>query len=220
MRRAERFHPSYALAHRVLGFLSSRVYRAWSRGVEHVPREGPCLIASSHLSVVDPPMTAVAIPSRQVYFMAKKELFSIPILSCLLRSYGTFPVERGAGNPQALERAAALLGRGRVVGLYPEGTRSRDGRLGRGRLGVAQLALRTGAPVVPAAVFGTDHLLHERRMWPGGPPPGIRFGPPLRFPPEARPARARLEQVRDEIMAAIEVQLQAGVPRPPGPERG
>lgn len=211
----ERFLPAYRAVQSLLRFMFRNGYGMRVAGLEHIPARGGCIIASNHESYLDPPVLGSAIPHRQVYFMAKKELFGVPILGQLLIAFGAFAVDRGSGDRRALDEAIRLLDSGRILGIYPEGTRSVDGSLGRGRTGVALLALRAGVPVVPAAVFHTGAAM-RRRMLPGGRAFGIRFGPPIPIPRESDPSRARLLEVRDLIMAGIAAQLELGEPAAPG----
>ena len=210
-RAREPFTPAYTVGRGVFHALFRWVCGMRIEGLDHVPAEGGVLVASNHQSYLDPPLLAAVVPHRQVHFMAKRELFSVPLLGRFLRSAGCFGVDRGVGDRKAVDLALALLERGRVVGIYPEGTRSRDGRLRAGRNGVALLALRAGVPVVPAAVFGTRELL-ARRMLPGGPALAMRFGPALGFPLDPEPTRARLEEVRDQVMEAVAAQFGQGPP--------
>ncbi len=217
-RPVEPIMPAYRFGQMTLRLALRTACRMWEAGLEHLPDHGGCLVASNHQSYLDPPVLAAAIPHRQVFFLAKRELFAIPLLGPYLRWSGCIQVDRGAGDRRAMDQAVEFLGRGRVVGIYPEGTRSRDGRLRSGRTGVAALALRAGTPVVPAAVFHTG-LAARRRMLPGGPPPGIRFGAPLSFGRDDEPSRDRLLEVRDRIMSAIADLLEQGPPFRTGPRK-
>lgn len=189
----------------------SRVaFRPVVEGREHVPREGPVILAANHLSFLDSFIIPLMAP-RQVAFLAKAEYFTRPgvrgrLTGSTLRGLGAVAVPRGEHRAAqaALETALGVLNEGRAFGIHPEGSRSRDGRLYRGRTGVAWLALASGAPVVPVAVLGTE------RIQPVGarlPRPGrvtVRFGAPLRFgAPAGHAGRARRE-VTDQIMAEIE----------------
>jgi 1-acyl-sn-glycerol-3-phosphate acyltransferase len=184
------------------------VARVWFRpvveGRDHVPRTGPVILAANHLSVLDSMVIPLLAP-RPVSFLAKAEYFrpgrvSRPLFTAL----AAVPVDRGGyrAAQRSLELALDVLAAGRAFGIHPEGSRSRDGRLYRGRTGVAWLALKSGAPVVPVAVLGTD------RVQPVGtlvPRPGriiVRFGAPMRFPSGAGSAVRRA--VTDEIMDAIQ----------------
>ncbi len=130
-------------------------------GREHLPREGPLLLASNHRSFLDPFVIGTMI-KRPVYYMAKRELFEKRWQAWILNALGAFPVDRGAGDGDAMATARKILERGDCVVLFPEGTRIRHGGLADPRRGVGRLALETGAPVAPVAVIGTDQV---RRGW-------------------------------------------------------
>lgn len=123
-------------------------------GRERLPRTGGYLLVSNHISWLDPPMLefALRVPVR---FMAKQEVFSVPVIGFVLRAIGNFPIRRGESDRRALETALRVLAAGQPVGFFPEGTRSKDGCLRRAKPGVAFLARRSGVPVVPVAVMGT-----------------------------------------------------------------
>lgn len=145
-------------------------------GHEHVPATGGCVIACNHSMGPDYFLLGYASP-RQIYYMAKIELFKIhPWFSRFLELVGTFPIDRGRNDTGALAAAEALLRRGKVLGMFPEGTRSRTGELRRGKSGVARLAMLTQTPVVPAVVINAEAILKQlgRR-----PEIIVRFGPPL-----------------------------------------
>jgi 1-acyl-sn-glycerol-3-phosphate acyltransferase len=125
-------------------------------GTENVPREGPVILASNHLNNADPPMIALAIRPRYPMYMAKKEMISWPILGPALRIFGAFPVRRGEADLSALRAATEVIERGDLLVMFPEGTRSRTGGLTKGHPGAALIALRTGAPVLPVAITGTE----------------------------------------------------------------
>ncbi|WP_368410633.1 lysophospholipid acyltransferase family protein [Kocuria sp.] len=145
-------------------------------GLENVPAQGPAILASNHLSVPDTIFMPVAVP-RQVYFLAKSEYFTTPglkgrVVAAFFRAINQIPMDRRGGRASArsLSAGGQALAEGKLVGIYPEGTRSPDGRLYRGKIGVARLALESGAPVVPVAMIGTDRMQ----------PPGSRFPDPRR----------------------------------------
>ncbi len=180
-------------------------------GRENVPATGPVMLASNHLSFID----SIAIPlvaPRKVGYLAKAEYWQAPGLSgwlqrALFTALGALPVERGTHRAAqaALDTALGVLRSGGAFGIYPEGTRSRDGRLGRGKTGVAWLALTADCPVVPVAVSGTDRIQPVGARWPRPHRVSITFGRPLTFPEfrgQAGKGRARRE-VTDRIMEAI-----------------
>jgi 1-acyl-sn-glycerol-3-phosphate acyltransferase len=129
------------------------LYRVEVHGLENVPKEGAVLLCSNHISNLDPPVVGMMFP-RPVAFMAKEELFSVPILKHILPHLKAFPVKRGMSDRDALRKALAILKEGEVLGLFPEGTRSKDGKLGKGLAGAGFFALRSNAVVVPCAIIG------------------------------------------------------------------
>ncbi|GAA0369579.1 lysophospholipid acyltransferase family protein [Bacillus horti] len=132
-------------------------YRYQVIGREHIPAEGGTLLCCNHISNLDPPLLGSSI-ERKVRYMAKAELFKIPVLSFLIRSFGAFPVKRGGADRQVLKTSLALLKEGNVLGVFPEGTRSRTGELGKAFTGVGLFALKEECSVVPAAILGPYKL--------------------------------------------------------------
>lgn len=122
-------------------------------GKQNVPATGSVLLVSNHISNIDPPFVGSPL-DRQVYFMAKEELFRVPVLGWLLRDFGAFPVKRGAGDRNALRTVFKILDEGKVLGMFPEGTRSKSGELEEAHTGAAAFALRSKATLVPVAVIG------------------------------------------------------------------
>jgi 1-acyl-sn-glycerol-3-phosphate acyltransferase len=202
---------AYRLVKSVLATVFRVVYRPTVTGVENIPADGPVILASNHLSFVDSMVIPVMVP-RRVAFLAKSDYFTgTGVKGTLSRwwfeGFGMIPVDRDdTRSAQAsLDAALAVLSAGGAFGIYPEGTRSRDGRLYRGRTGVAWLAMSSGAPVVPVAVIGTDKLQPVGTRLPRPAKVVIRFGTPIdlagRFAGVAA-GRARREAT-DEIMTAI-----------------
>jgi glycerol-3-phosphate dehydrogenase (NAD(P)+) len=192
-------------------------FHVWFRlgriGREHIPAAGPVILASNHRSFLDPFVIAV-MARRPIYFMAKKELFLVhPIVSWLLSALGAFPIDRGASDQESMATARAILERGEVVLMFPEGTRVRPGALGRPRRGVGRLALETGAPVVPVAVIGTEAVRRGFRIRPHN--VRVRAGRALRFPRVERPSPALAGAVTDRIWPCVELQWEwlGGLPR-------
>jgi len=175
--------------------------RAWFglrvRGAEHVPASGPALIVSNHQSILDPPVIGGAA-RRQIYFLAKAELFRIPMFGSLIRALHARPVRREGSDPGALRTAAQLLGEGKALLVFPEGTRSLNGRLGEGKPGVGMLAVTSGAPVVPVYVSGTLEALPKGSAWPRRSQVSVSFGPALHFKP--RNGAGRKERYREAAM--------------------
>ncbi|HTZ91288.1 MAG TPA: lysophospholipid acyltransferase family protein [Streptosporangiaceae bacterium] len=180
-------------------------------GAEHIPATGPAILASNHLSVVD----SIYLPlmlRRPVSFAAKSEYFNGTglrdrLVGAYLRSTNQLSTDRTGGRAAMamLEAAVAHLNSGELFGIYPEGTRSPDGRLYRGRPGVGYLALQSGAPVIPVAMIGTDHILPPGHQIPRPGKIEIRIGEPLDFPElRGQPAGSRQRRaVTDEVMTAI-----------------
>jgi 1-acyl-sn-glycerol-3-phosphate acyltransferase len=138
---------------RFLGFVYVREYIA--EGKENVPKDGGLIVVSNHLNNADPPFIALAL-GRPPIFMAKKEMLKLPIVGPLFRAWGTFPVRRGEADIAALREATNVVNRGEMLFMFPEGTRSRDAKLAKGHPGTALIALRTGAPILPVAITGTE----------------------------------------------------------------
>ena len=143
----------YSFAKTVVYAALKPIYRFEVIGVENFPKDGGILLCSNHIEALDPPVVGINAP-RPVHFMAKEELFHIPILKSILPGVNAFPVKRGMSDRDALRRAIKLLKDGEVVGLFPEGTRSKDGTLGKGFSGAGFFALRGEANVVPCAIIG------------------------------------------------------------------
>lgn len=166
----------WGIARLVTNLVFHALGRARVLGAERIPGAGPLIVAVNHVSWLDPVLAAHAVDKvREPFFLGKAELFHSPLLRRLLSGLHTIPLDRSRGDVGALRRAEALLRGGGCLILFPEGTRSRSGLPGRPRPGVAFLAERTGATVLPARVFRT-------RGWRGG-RLGIRFGAPMRFAP-------------------------------------
>jgi glycerol-3-phosphate dehydrogenase (NAD(P)+) len=189
-------------------------FRLQRIGREHLPRSGPLLLASNHRSFLDPFVIGTLV-RRPVYYMAKRELFEKRWQAVLLNALGAFPVDRGAGDSDAMDTARAILARGDCVVVFPEGTRMRPGPLGQPRRGVGRLALETGAPVVPVAVIGSDTV---RRGWRIRPRKvRLRVGRPLRFPTVEQCSPTLAAAVTERIWACVSLQWQwlGGAEAPP-----
>jgi glycerol-3-phosphate dehydrogenase (NAD(P)+) len=182
------------------------IYFRMSRiGREHIPQEGGVIFASNHRSFLDP-FVIGTMARRPLYYVAKKELFRGRLISWLLSSLGAFPIDRGRGDRDSMATAREILERGDCVLIFPEGTRVRPGPLGRAKRGVGRLALETGAPVVPVAVFGTEKI---RRGWRIRPHKvRIRAGRPLRFPKVEEPSPQLAGAVTDRIWPCVELQWE------------
>jgi 1-acyl-sn-glycerol-3-phosphate acyltransferase len=196
-----------------LGMALKVVFRPWSRGRRNLPRRGPVILASNHLSFADHFFGPLPLP-RKVVFLAKAEYFTKPgfmglVSKAFFSGTGQIPIDRtgGEASEEALRSGLRVLAEGKVLGIYPEGTRSRDGRLYRGRTGVARLALESRAPVVPCAMIGTFEFLPSGSFRPSIKiRPGVIFGERLEFSRYYGQEGDRdvLRAVTDEIMQAIQ----------------
>lgn len=206
----------YRLLRYVVAFLFRMIWRPRISGLGHIPRTGPVIIASNHRSFIDSVVIPILVP-RRVRFLAKAEYFEGPGLrgrgmALFFRVVDAVPVRRDGqrdSSMAALEAALDVLREGVAFGIYPEGTRSRDGRLYRGRTGVGWLALTSGAPVVPVALTGTDQIQPIGQRVPRIKPLRVSFGPPVDPAPwiaavagSGGAGRARRE-ITDEVMARI-----------------
>ncbi|GAA4191301.1 lysophospholipid acyltransferase family protein [Microbispora amethystogenes] len=191
------------------------LWRPRMEGREHVPAHGPAILASNHLSVLDSFFMPALVP-RMVRFVAKKEYFTGNRLAAeWMRAMGAVEIDREnvTAAQDMLDAAVEVLKAGELFGIYPEGTRSPDGRLYRGKIGVAWLSLTTGAPIVPVAMLGTDKVLPPGASVPRLRRIGVRFGEPMTFTGDPGSARDR-RRVTDEVMAAIQrLSGQEYVPR-------
>ena len=179
-------------------------YRIDVDGLGNVPATGPVIIASNHVSFSDSVFLPFVLP-RRVTFVAKAEYFENPRTAWLFRALGQIPIKRegGSASERALDAARGVLGRGELFGIYPEGTRSPDGRLYKGHTGIARLALQTGAPVVAAAMIGTREAQPIGQVIPNVfRCVTIRVSEPMRFGRDAERINDPLvlRQVTDEIM--------------------
>ena len=201
----------YGVLHRVVPPVARAVWRPTVEGIHHVPMTGPVIVASNHLSFIDSVVIPVVVP-RKVVFMAKSDYFTgSGMKGALTRAWfeglGMLPVDRDdtAAALASLDTALDVLRRGEAFGIYPEGTRSRDGRLYRGRTGVAHLALTAGCPVVPVGLRGTDELQPVGSNVPRLAKVTVRFGEPISAAGEydGVPSGRARRDLTDRIMAAI-----------------
>jgi 1-acyl-sn-glycerol-3-phosphate acyltransferase len=169
-------------------------------GKENIPRKGALIFTCNHFSVGDPPLLIGIFP-RRIVWMAKQELFDAPVFGKLYNMGGFIPVRRFEGDLRAIRRSQDALRRGQVLGMFPEGTRS-GGKLGRGEPGTALIALRTGAPVLPAAIWGTEHVKLPRDLL-RRTKAHVRFGEPYCLPHRRRITREAIAAGTDEIMRRI-----------------
>jgi 1-acyl-sn-glycerol-3-phosphate acyltransferase len=185
----------YDFAKSFVRTLARTIWRARVFGTENVPADGSLIVACNHVSYLDPPILGCFCP-RRVSYMAKKELFEIPVLGAVIRALGAYSVDRQGSATSAVRRSLAVLSAGGVVGIFPEGTRNPTGELPP-QTGVALLASLGRVPVVPACIRGTDRALELGRI-------NVAFGRPLALPAGRKATRDDLAKFTAEIMKAID----------------
>jgi len=198
--------PLYALARHTVGRYLMRSWRPAVTGLEHLPADGGAILAANHLSIADQLFLGIATP-RHLAFWAKAEYFRAPgprgrLTRSVVAGMGAIPVERGGGRAAlaAFDAALPVLRAGGLVAVFPEGTRSPDGRLYRGRTGAVRLAHRAGVPIIPVGIRGTGDLRPPGARLPRRAPIGVAFGPAL---PVCVGAPADVRRLTDTLMASI-----------------
>jgi 1-acyl-sn-glycerol-3-phosphate acyltransferase len=184
----------YDFSSATVRLMARTLWRAQASGMENVPRDGPLIVACNHVSYLDPPVMGCFVP-RRISYMAKKELFTMPVLGSVIRGLGAYAVDRDGSATAAIKRSLEVLRRGGTVGIFPEGTRNRSGDV-MPQAGVALLASLAKAPVVPACILGSDRALRLGQI-------KVAFGPPLALPAGRKASRESLAKFTDEIMSAI-----------------
>lgn len=177
------------------GYFRGRVY-----GAEKVPQMGAFVVVSNHASYFDPPIISCAL-RRPVAYMAKEELFQVPLLKQAIQLYGAYPVKRGAGDRGAIRAALSALRDGWLVGLFLEGTRTADARIHHPKLGAAAIAAKAGVPLLPVSLWGTQKILPKGAVFPRAVPVTVRIGELIDPPPSSN--RRELEAVGQHCAAAI-----------------
>ncbi|SMQ82516.1 1-acyl-sn-glycerol-3-phosphate acyltransferase [Bacillus sp. OV166] len=183
----------YAFARSVVYGVFKPWYRIEAIGREHFPKEGGVLLCSNHIHNFDPMVVGIMAP-RPIHYMAKEEIFSVPVLGNIVRKCNAFPVKRGFNDREALRTGLKLLKDGHVFGLFPEGTRSKTGEIGKGLSGAGFFALRSTAAVVPCAIIGPYRSFRKLK---------VVYGQPIDLE-EMRKEKASAEQVTELIMSKIE----------------
>lgn len=200
----------YTVLKKGLGPILKLVYRPWIQGQENIPETGSAILASNHLAVIDSVFLPLMI-QRQVVFMGKADYFNGKgikgkIIAKFMRAVGTIPVDRSGGKADAaINTGLARLQEGELFGIYPEGTRSPDGRIYRGKVGVALLALKSGAPVIPVAMINTGVAQPIGKKIPKPVSIGVKIGKPLDFSKYKGLENDRfvLRAIADEIIEEI-----------------
>ncbi len=182
----------------LLTFSQWRVY-----GRENVPPKGPLIVAANHLNLADPPLLSASIP-RRIVFMVKHEFYHSVRGARFIRAFGAFPVHRGEMDREALRHAVRVLEQGLVLGMFPEGTRSPNAQLQQAHLGTALIALRSGAPILPVGINGTEKVKGVKEVVFGHPHITVTIGQPFLLPTnEDKVNSAQLKELTDLIMSRI-----------------
>jgi 1-acyl-sn-glycerol-3-phosphate acyltransferase len=184
----------YDFAAGTIRLIMQLVWRAKAYGTENVPATGPVIVACNHVSYLDPPGMGCFCP-RRVQYMAKKELFEIPVLGRGIAAVGAYPVDREGSATAAIKRSLEILRAGGCIGIFPEGTRNPTGEV-QPQTGVALLASLAKAPVVPACIVGTDRAKRFPQI-------KVAFGPPLQLPADRKATHDDLAKFTTDIMGAI-----------------
>ena len=188
----------YVFCRFILSLIFKIGLRLEVQGEENIPADGPVVVAPNHISLLDPPVTGVAA-SRQIYFMAKEELFQYPVFNQTIRALGAFPVRRGKVDLQAIKYSLKLLKSGKVVSVFPEGHISKTGERQKPRSGAFMIAASTGAAIVPALIQGTDLKRHS-----GWPKARITFGKPLTYEKDLPATKENLALIEAKWSRAME----------------
>jgi 1-acyl-sn-glycerol-3-phosphate acyltransferase len=209
----------YAFVNRSAAMVARLAWGVEGRGSEHVPSTGPVLLVANHSSVLDPGLISGVTP-RPVSFLAKAELFRIPLFGRLIQALNAHPVRREGADPAALRTALRVLENGDILLVFPEGTRGPEGVLRPGKAGAGMLAVRSGAPVVPVYVRGSGQALPRGHKFPRPAKVTVTFGPPLRFSEEpGREGKKELYEAATRAMMAAIARLRdaAGRGEPASP---
>ncbi|USK69007.1 1-acyl-sn-glycerol-3-phosphate acyltransferase [Peribacillus asahii] len=188
----------YRFARNVVKIILTPIFRIQTVGRERFPKDGGVLICANHIDNLDPPVVGITSP-RDIHFMAKEELFHAPILKQLLPNINAFPVKRGLSDKGALKMGLKILKDGEVLGLFPEGTRSKTGELGKGLAGAGFFALRTNAVVVPCAIIGPYKPFRKLK---------VVYGKPVDFS-QYREQKLSAEEATEIIMDEIRKLISA-----------
>jgi len=191
---------TYALVRILVSLPTLLIYRTRAVGRENVPRTGPLILAPNHFSQMDHFFIGLYL-RRKIRFMAKSQMFGTPVLTYIYKHGGVIPIRRGHHDEEAFTTAFTVLDQGGMLLIYAEGGRSRSGELGEPKRGVGRLALESGAPVVPVAIYGSASVRRWKRL--RFPRVTVEYGEPLSFPQEESPSRERQVEVAGEIFARV-----------------
>lgn len=199
--------PLYAALRLAVTLIAPLIVKLRTEGIENIPAEGPVIIAMNHVAWVDVLLGALRVP-RQYYYMAKAELFEVPIIGYMIRRWGAFPVRRGEGDREALRSAERVLAEGHMLVIFPEGHRTRGGPLLPGHPGAALIATRSAAPIVAVAISGTQRVFKGFAYGPWAPRVTIRYSKPFYLEtPAGKRSRETVARGTDTIMRQIAAML-------------
>ena len=198
----------YEILKPIVRVITLIMWRLEARGAERMPRSGPLLLVSNHVSLLDPPLIGVVTP-RQLTFLAKAELFDIPLVGRLIRALNARPVRREGSDARALKDALRVLEEGRALLVFPEGTRGPEGVLREAKAGAGMLAVLSGAVVVPVYITGSGRAMPRGAALPRPGKVHVRFGAPLHFKAGSGPERKDTYRAAAEEMMRAIAQLQA-----------
>lgn len=184
----------YFFLRSILRFLLKILFRYQVTGQEHIPQQGSAILCPNHISNLDPPIVGCAA-TRVIHFMAKEELFRFPPIGWLLKRLHAFPVNRQGGGTKALKQSIKVLRGNGILGIFPEGTRSKTGELTKARNGAALLSVKTGAPIIPTAIIGPYRLFR---------PVHIVFGKPILPNDFENTSSNQVQSITNSVMDEIE----------------
>ncbi len=209
------------IAYGILWILARVIGRLWFRYqvTGQIPGTGGVLVAANHASYLDIPMLGCGM-NRRAWYLGRNDLFPIPVLNGILRSLGWIPVRMGRLDREAFGKAIDLIRAGKVVVIFPEGGRSRDGHLKPPKAGIGVIVSQTGCPVVPAYLKGTFDVLPTGARWPRWRQVTVRFGDPIMFETGERKEKAETKQFYQQVSRTVIEQIAAlgNVPPPAGKE--
>jgi 1-acyl-sn-glycerol-3-phosphate acyltransferase len=191
----EKVSTLYLIGRQIFKTIFGLFYRCHVFGVENIPKSGGAIIAPNHISFFDPPLSGSTI-KRPVYFMAKRELFNIPILGWIIKHTNAFPVKRDPLDMFAIKHAFHILKKGRLLLMFPEGTRSKNGKIGIARAGVGMVACNAQVPLIPVKIENTNTMLQLKQI-------KIKYGKPI-YPPKKFKKNDYIN-LSQKVLKAIEI---------------
>ncbi len=196
------------ISHLIVFPIYKILFRGTTSGIENVPTQGSCIVVANHGSHIDPPLLGHVL-RRPVAFMAKAELFSVPLIGRVIRACGAYPVKRGASDREAIRSATKRLDEGWAIGVFPDGTRQEDGRMNLPMPGAALLAARSDSVLLPVAIINSHRALGTGQRFPRVLPIHVRIGKPIQ-PPTSRRKEDLMETMK-EIQRQINSLLDKGL---------